>query len=79
MGGDVDLHACEAAPIALAAQPLVDYLRVGDTLPEQVVHRARVSRECGGPGLPTAVTVRERLKPWPLMVPAFDLVRPVLR
>ena len=59
VGGYVDLDAREAATISLADQPLVDHLRVGDALPEQVVHKAGVSGEHGGAGLPAGVAMRE--------------------
>ena len=60
VGGYVDLDAREAAATSLADQPPVGRLRVGGALPEQVVHRAGVSGERGGPGLPAGVAMRER-------------------
>ena len=58
VGGYVGLGAREAAMTSLADQPLADHLRVGGALPGQVVHKAGVSGEHGGPGLPAGVAMR---------------------
>lgn len=51
MPRDVDLHAGEAALVPLGEQPLVYHLRVGDALPELVVHQAGVACQHGPGGL----------------------------
>ena len=59
----VGLHAGEATPIPLAEQPFIDHLRVGDTPPELVVHKACVAGGHRRPGLPPTVAVWKRPEP----------------
>lgn len=60
VAGYVRLHGGEAALVALAEQPLVDHLRVGDSPAELVVDETGVPREHRHLGPPAAVAVRER-------------------
>lgn len=50
--GDIGLHRGEAAGVALAEQPLEYHLRVGDALPQEVVHQAGVAGEHARRGPP---------------------------
>lgn len=61
--GDVGLHRCEAAGVALAEQPLEYHLRVGDALPQEVVHQAGVAGEHARRGPPPAVPVGQGPEP----------------
>ena len=63
MRGDVGLHRGEAAGVALAEQPLEYHLRVGDALPQEVVHQAGVAGEHARRGPPPAVPVGQGPEP----------------
>ena len=78
MRGDIGLHRGEAAGVALAEQPLEYHLRVGDALPQEVVHQAGVAGEHARRGPPPAVPVGQALNPCALTVLARERVSPVL-
>lgn len=61
--GDIGLHRGEAAGVALAEQPLEYHLRVGDALPQEVVHQAGVAGEHARRGPPPAVPVGQGPEP----------------
>ena len=63
MRGDIGLHRGEAAGVALAEQPLEYHLRVGDALPQEVVHQAGVAGEHARRGPPPAVPVGQGPEP----------------
>lgn len=60
---DVGLHRGEAAGVALAEQPLEYHLRVGDALPQEIVHQAGVPGEHARRGPPPAVPVGQGPEP----------------
>ena len=60
---DVGLHRGEAAGVALGDQPLEYHLRVGDALPQEIVHQAGVSGEHARRGPPPAVPVGQDPEP----------------
>ena len=62
-GRHVGPRAGGATPIPLAEQPFIDHLRVGDTPPELVVHKACVAGGHRRPGLPPTVAVWKRPEP----------------
>lgn len=61
--GDIGLHRGEAAGVALAEQPLEYHLRVGDALPQEVVHQAGVAGKHARRGPPPAVPVGQGPEP----------------